>query len=180
MTQCISSFLDVSRVHSPPNSNERLWVWEEVSLAWAWSSDPRAGVWVQLCLCLLLSHEQSPCNLRLLDCGSRRFGCIARFPRSSKLWWCSLEVTQLIQLFLFVFLFWGHSNPKACWDVWGPCTARSQGWFSGPHPTTPLKAPSEHFVFVLIFHLRSLNDDLSGFQNRRLKGLIVCVASGVV
>lgn len=40
--------------------------------------------------------------------------------------------------------------------------------------------PSEHAVCVLIFHLHSLNDDLSGFQNRRLKGLIVCVASGVV
>lgn len=43
-----------------------------------------------------------------------------------------------------------------------------------------LSQPSEHFVFVLIFHLCSLNDDLSGFQNRSLKGLIVCVASGVV
>lgn len=35
-------------------------------------------------------------------------------------------------------------------------------------------------MFVLIFHLCFLNDDLSGFQNRSLKGLIVCVASGVV
>jgi hypothetical protein len=40
--------------------------------------------------------------------------------------------------------------------------------------------PSEHFVSVLISHLCTLNSDLSGFQNRRLKGLIVYVASGVV
>ena len=43
-----------------------------------------------------------------------------------------------------------------------------------------LRQLSEHSVFVLIFHLCSLNDDLSAFQNRSLKGLIVCVASGVV
>lgn len=47
------------------------------------------------------------------------------------------------------------------------------------HILCPLRwQPSEHSV--LSFHLRSPNDDLSGFQNRSLKGLIVCVASGVV
>lgn len=33
---------------------------------------------------------------------------------------------------------------------------------------------------VFPFHLRSLNDDLSGFQKTRLRGLSECVASGVV
>ena len=57
---------------------------------------------------------------------------------------------------------------------------RNEGNFLDRIPSLLLWQPSEHSVCVLIFHLHSLNDDLSGFQNRRLKGLIVCVASGVV
>lgn len=41
-------------------------------------------------------------------------------------------------------------------------------------------APSGRWVCALTFGLCSLNNDLSGFQIRRLKGLSVCVASGVV
>ena len=57
---------------------------------------------------------------------------------------------------------------------------RNEGNILDRIPSLLLRQLSEHSVCVLIFHLHSLNDDLSGFQNRRLKGLIVCVASGVV
>ena len=62
---------------------------------------------------------------------------------------------------------------------WGVCGWWRQGVFSTTFCAFFVAAAWVPCV-RLIFHLRSLHDDLSGFQNRSLQGLIVCVASGVV
>lgn len=59
-------------------------------------------------------------------------------------------------------------------------TARPGGEAQVPAALPASLAASERSVCVLTFRLCSLNDDLSGSQIRRLKGLSVRVASGVV
>lgn len=84
-----------------------------------------------------------------------------------------------MSFFLSLFLFFDESETQRF-----PGMSVDRAWlrdkdnFLDHIPCLPLWRPSEHSA--LISHLCSLKDDLSGFQNRRLKGLTVCVASGVI